>query len=611
MCGIIGYVGTKNAVDVIFNGLNKLEYRGYDSAGIAIVTSKNKLLIKKSIGKVDNLKKKIEKYPIFANIGIGHTRWATHGKSSKKNAHPHVDHKKNIALVHNGVIENYSELKKDLKKSGCKFISETDTEVIVHLIKKNYTYSLFNAVRKTLNVLTGSYALGILYKNEPDRIVCVKQDSPLIIGVGNNENFIASDISAILPYTRDMIFLENGDIAEITMDKIIIKDVKNNIKIRQIKNIKLKIIDVKKNGYNHFMLKEIFEQPSIVENILKDKIINDKDNKVLINEFKIKGNDIINVSNIYIVACGTSYHSGLVAKFLFEKFVKIPTEVDFASEFKYRDPILKKESLVIIISQSGETADTLSSLRIAKNKGCKTIAICNVVGSFISREATYVLYTHCGVEKSVASTKSFVGQLTILYMLVLEFLIKREIFGNYEIKKYIKELVKIPSKISEFLKETKSVTKIAEIFKNKKNCLYLGRHINYPIALEGALKLKEISYIHAEGYAAGEMKHGPIALIDKSMPVVVIAVESKIYQKIISNIEEARARGGIIIAIASKFDKEIIHKSDHVIYVPRVNEFISPFLTVIPLQLLAYYIAVLRGCNIDQPRNLAKSVTVE
>jgi glucosamine--fructose-6-phosphate aminotransferase (isomerizing) len=609
MCGIFGYIGKKNAVDIIFNGLKKLEYRGYDSAGIAVVVDKE-LHIRKSVGKLYNLGLSLEENPVSANIGIGHTRWATHGSPSRENAHPHTDNAKTIVIVHNGIIENYIDLKSELKKNGQEFKSETDTEVIAHLIKKYYEGNLFCAVQKTLSRIRGSYALGIVSKNESDKIICARQDAPLIIGVGVGENFMASDIPALLPYTRNMIFLENGDIAKVTTDKVVIKNIKGDIINREIKNIRWDTAQAEKNGYKHFMLKEIFEQPRTIEDTFRGRIYHDE-GRVCIEEVKLKEEYIRNISNVYIVACGTSYHSGLVSKFLFESFAKIPTQVDIASEFRYRDVILDEKTLVVVISQSGETADTLAALRLAKSKGCQTLSVCNVVGSSISREALHVIYTHCGPEIGVASTKAFTGQVTALYILALDWARKRETLTIRELKKHLKELWEIPLKINKFLKNAKSVYDIAKVFANKSNFLYLGRHINYPVALEGALKIKEISYIHAEGYAGGEMKHGPIALIDKSMPIVAIIIKGRIYEKMIVNIEEAKARGGTIIAVADRSYKETGNKSNYVIYVPETDEFVSPLMTVIPLQLLAYYISVILGCDVDQPRNLAKSVTVE
>jgi glucosamine--fructose-6-phosphate aminotransferase (isomerizing) len=610
MCGIVGYIGKRNSVDVIFDGLRKLEYRGYDSSGIAVIVDKE-LQVRKKVGRIYNLRSDILKDPITSNIGLGHTRWATHGKPSEKNAHPHMDSTKSIVIVHNGIVENYAKLRTELLECNQEFESETDTEVIVHLIKKNYSNSLFRAVQETLSEIKGSYALGIMCKYEPDKIVCARRDAPLVIGIGQGENFIASDVTALLHYTRNVVFLEDGDIAEIMADKVIIRDIRSNIiKNREIKSILWNDAQSEKNGYKHFMLKEILEQPRTIEETFRGRIY-PNEGRVYIKEFGLKDEDIKNISNIYVVACGTSYHAGLVSKFLFENFAEIPTEVDIASEFRYRNSVLSKKNLVIVISQSGETADTLAALKLAKSKDCWTLAICNVVGSSISREAENVIYTYCGPEIGVASTKAFTSQLTVLYMLAFDLANKRGKLGKEKLKEYLNELWEIPLKISGFLKNIKLLQDIAEVFISKRNFLYLGRHVNYPIALEGALKLKEISYIHAEGYAAGEMKHGPIALIDESMPIVAIVVKSGVYEKIISNIEEAKSRGGTIIALASEYDEEIVAKSDYIIYVPKVNEFISPLVTVIPLQLLAYYIAVFLGRDVDQPRNLAKSVTVE
>ncbi|MDR3281655.1 MAG: glutamine--fructose-6-phosphate transaminase (isomerizing) [Endomicrobium sp.] len=610
MCGIIGYIGKANAVDIILSGLKKLEYRGYDSAGIAVIVDR-KVHIRRSVGKLCNLYLNFRERPISANIGIGHTRWATHGKPSEENAHPHTDYTKSIVIVHNGIIENYAKLRDELQNNGHEFKSETDTEVVAHLIKEHYKNNLLYAVQKTLIKIEGSYAFGIICKEEPDKIICARQDAPLIIGVGKDENFIASDVAALLPHTRDMIFLENGDIAEVTVDKIIVKDVKNNMRSVKIKSVECDAVQSEKSGYKHFMLKEIFEQPSTIENTLNGRIY-PNEGRVFIEEVKIKEEYIKkDISNICVVACGTAYYAGLVSKILFEEFAKIPTEVDIASEFRYREPILNEKTLVIVISQSGETADTLAALRLAKNKGCQTLAICNVIESSISRESVHVIYTCCGPEIGVASTKTFTGQLTALYILALDWAFKRGKLTKESLKIYLKELEGIPLKIRLFLEDVKPIKIVAKMLAHKKIFLYLGRYLNYPIALEGALKLKEISYIHAEGYAAGEMKHGPIALIDASVPVVVVAVAGRVYKKIISNIEEARARGGVIIAVASDSNEEIKNKSDYVIYVPKTSEFISPIMTIIPLQLLAYYISVFLGCDVDQPRNLAKSVTVE
>ncbi|MDR2395966.1 MAG: glutamine--fructose-6-phosphate transaminase (isomerizing) [Endomicrobium sp.] len=609
MCGIVGYIGKKDAVEIVLKGLRKLEYRGYDSAGIAVVCD-NLLHTRRSVGKLCNLTENIKKNPISSNIAIGHTRWATHGKPSENNAHPHTDATNSIVIVHNGIIENYADLKNQLKENLKDFKSQTDTEVIAHLIKKYYKNDLFDAVKRSLREIKGSYALAVICKDDPGTIICARQDAPLIIGIGQEENFIASDIPALLSYTKNMTFLEDGDIAKITKDKIVVVDKDGNEQNRQVKTIHWDPILAEKAGYKHFMLKEIFEQPRTIEDTLRGRVY-PNEGKIYVEEVKLSKEDIKNISNIYVVACGTSYHAGLVSKFFFENFAKIPTEVDIASEFRYRSPILNEKTLVIVISQSGETADTLAALRLVKSKNCQTLAVCNVVGSSISRETNHVVYTHCGVEIGVASTKAFTGQLAALYILALDFASKKESLPKEDIKKYLQELWEIPVKIGEFLKNVPEINKIAKLFDRKKDFLYLGRHINYPVALEGALKLKELSYIHAEGYAAGEMKHGPIALIDEAMPIVVVATDSTVYAKIISNIEEAKARGATIIAIASSNNNEISTKSEHVIYVPKTDEFVSPLMSVVPLQLLAYYISVNLGCDVDQPRNLAKSVTVE
>ncbi|MDR1195759.1 MAG: glutamine--fructose-6-phosphate transaminase (isomerizing) [Endomicrobium sp.] len=609
MCGIVGYIGEENAADIIYKGLERLEYRGYDSAGIALVSQSGEVEIRRSVGKLNRLGANLVKNPLVGKVGIGHTRWATHGKPSEENAHPHTDETKSIVIVHNGIIENYAELKNMLQKEGVTFKSETDTEAVVHLIKKYYKGNLLQAVQTALKEIKGSYALVIIDKNNPDRIVCARLDAPLIIGIGENENFIASDIPALLPYTRKMMFLENGDIAEITKDKISVLDKKNNPCEREIKTILWDAVQAEKGGYKHFMLKEIFEQPRTIEDTFKGRIY-PEEGRVYIEEAKLEADFLNKLSKVYIVACGTSYYAGLVGKILIENFARIPAEVDTASEFRYRDPICDN-SLIIVISQSGETADTLAALRLAKEKGCPTLAVCNAVGSSLSREAHHVIYTHCGPEIGVASTKAFTGQLTALYVLALDWAAKKESMSKEMLKKYLKELWEIPLKVSEFLKKADSVQEIAKIFTNKRDFLYLGRNVNYPVALEGALKLKEISYIHAEGYPAGEMKHGPIALIDERMPVVAIAPKGKVYEKMLSNIEEAKARGGTVIAVVSEKDEIIKQKSDYQIFIPETDEYLSPIMAVIPLQLLAYYIAVILGCDVDQPRNLAKSVTVE
>ncbi len=609
MCGIVGYIGNKNAVEVIYNGLQKLEYRGYDSAGIAVIDN-DKIERRRSVGKLVNLQENIKENKIFGNIGIGHTRWATHGKPSEENAHPHTDCSGKIVVVHNGIIENYVSLKKQLQKEGHKFASETDTEVVAHLIEKYYKGDLLAAVKSALKNIEGAYALCAISSEDKSRIVVARKDAPLVIGIGKDENFIASDVSALLQYTKDVIFLENKDVAEIKTDSIKIFDETDTEIKRKSQKILWNAIQAEKCGYKHFMLKEIHEQTQTTQDTFRGRI-SDEENKIILQSVKLTKEEISNISRICIVACGTSYHAGLTAKFLFENLTKIPTEVNIASEFRYANPVIDDKVLTIFISQSGETADTLAALRLAKEKKSKTIAICNVVGSSISREADNVLYTHCGPEIGVASTKAFTGQLTALYLLVMFMAAKKQTISKEQLAEFISNLRDIPTKISETLKLSNKIKEIAKLFQNTKQFIYLARNINYPIALEGALKLKEISYIYAEGYPAGEMKHGPIALIDETMPVMVIATKSKVYDKILSNIEEAKARGAKIIAIANKGNKDIIKNSDYQIFVPEVSEILSPLINVIPLQFFAYFVSVMKGCDVDQPRNLAKSVTVE
>jgi glucosamine--fructose-6-phosphate aminotransferase (isomerizing) len=610
MCGIVGYIGEKQASDVIIDGLRRLEYRGYDSAGIAVISG-NKIELKRSPGKLGKLSDILDKTPVKGCLGIGHTRWATHGKPSEENAHPHTDCSGKIVVVHNGIIENYVELKKELTAEGHKFKSETDTEVVAHLVEKYLKGDLLEAVFKVLSKVRGSYALGIISSDNPDRMIAARQDAPLIVGIGKGENFIASDIPALLPYTRDMIFLEEGDIAELTKTGVKIYG-KNKKEIkRKIHNITWDAIAAEKGGYKHFMLKEIYEQPQTIRETFLGRLYPEESAINLKEEINITEEMLKKLSKIYIVACGTSYHSGLVGKFLFEKLAGIPAEVDIASEFRYRSVVLDKNAMVIIITQSGETADTLAALHLAKKSKCRTLAICNVVGSTASRDADDVVYTRCGPEIGVASTKAFTGQLTVLYLLALDWAIKKKMLSKQESAKLINEFWEIPQKVSEVLKLDKEIQVLSKEFMNKRDFLFLGRNLNYPIALEGALKLKEISYIHAEGYAAGEMKHGPIALIDENMPLMVVATDSVIYEKILSNIEEARARGGVVIALATEGNDHIKNKTHRQLYLPKVDELFSPLLNVIPMQLFAYHVAVLLGCDVDQPRNLAKSVTVE
>ncbi|MBI5206556.1 MAG: glutamine--fructose-6-phosphate transaminase (isomerizing) [Candidatus Firestonebacteria bacterium] len=611
MCGIIGYIGDKPAVPILIEGLKRLEYRGYDSAGIAVI-EKNKLILWRNEGKISELEKKISGNKSLSTIGIGHTRWATHGKPSEENAHPHIDCKNNIVIVHNGIIENYIQLKNQLIKEGHKFKSETDTEIIAHLIEKYYTgKNLEKAVQRITSKIKGAYALGVISSCEPDKIIAIKNKSPMVIGIGKGESFIASDIPAILNYTRKVIYLDDGEFAVLTKDKVTVYNSNTSKPVsKKIDEITWDPLMAEKSGYRHFMLKEIFEQPRVVEDTMRGRLIDDKE--INLPEIKIKNEHFRKIKKIFILACGTSYHAGMVGKYIIEDCLRIPVEVDIASEFRYRDPIMDKSDLVIAISQSGETADTLAAVHLAKQKEAKVISICNVVGSTLSRETEGVIYTHAGPEIGVASTKAFTSQLIAIYIFTLFFGKTTQRVSSDFIRKIIIELRKIPNYMEDILiKLEKDIQKTARQYFNFTNFLYLGRGISSPIALEGALKLKEISYIHAEGYPAGEMKHGPIALIDEKMPVVVIAPVGKVNEKILSNIEEVKARDGIVITITDKTNKEIISKSDVVFIIPKTMEIISPVLTIVPLQLFAYYIAVRRGCDVDQPRNLAKSVTVE
>jgi glucosamine--fructose-6-phosphate aminotransferase (isomerizing) len=620
MCGIVGYIGSKKAQDVILKGLSRLEYRGYDSAGVAILNSGSKISIVKKQGKLKVLAAELSANPIMGSVGIGHTRWATHGVPSDANAHPHRDCAGKIAVVHNGIIENYLKLKNELKKRGHKFISETDTEVISHLVEELYKNDLEEALRRAVKMLKGSYAIAVIHKDEPGKVVGARLDSPLIIGVGKGENFLASDVPAILDYTHDVIYLDNHDIVTITKESVTVKDVSGRIIQKRPSRIKWDISQAEKSGYKHFMLKEIFEQGDVIEKIIDERI---EDGKVEFAELGIKEAYFKRFKNIAIVACGTAYHAGLTGKYMIEEYVKVPCFVDTSSEFRYRSPVVDKDTLVIIVSQSGETADSLAALREAKKKGCKVLAVCNVLGSSIAREAHGVIYTHAGPEIAVASTKAYTAQLAVFYLITLYLARIRNTVSPSGLRTLIKEFKKCAALMNELLDEYRSDYNIlaayAQEFKkyyhskhNKSYFLYMARNINYPNALEGALKLKEISYISAEGYPAGEMKHGPIALIDENPWVVCIAVKSKTYDKMLSNIQEIKTRGGILIAMVTEGDKEIMHHNvNYTIEIPPVEELFSPLLVVIPLQLLAYYVALEFGCDIDQPRNLAKSVTVE
>lgn len=610
MCGIVGYIGNKNCVPILINGLKRLEYRGYDSAGIGILTEDNAIIIKQK-GKVSLLEEKIEELNLYSNVGIGHTRWATHGIPNEINAHPHSNNDGTLFLIHNGIIENFQVLKKGLLKLGYQFKSETDSEVIVHLIdsflKKGF--DLTKSVQLALNEVEGTYGLAIVYSKEPDKIVAARKGSPLIVGIGDGENFVASDVSAILAYTKQVIYLEDGEVAILKKDSFCAKTIYDKEIEKEIHEITMSLEEIDRGGYAHFMLKEIMEQPETVRNSLRGRII-DEDGTSILGGLADVVDELVDANRILITACGTSWHAGLVGEYMFEQFCRIPTEVEYASEFRYRNPIIEKNDAIFFISQSGETADTLAAMREAKMKGALVLGICNVVGSSIARETKAGVYTHAGPEIGVASTKAFTSQLTVLALITL-LIARRKNLSRVDGKLIADELKLIPEKIEQILKLNSEIEKIAEEFKNATNFLYLGRGYNFPVALEGALKMKEISYIHAEGYPAAEMKHGPIALIDENMPVVFIAPKDSTYEKIISNIQEVKARGGRIIAIANEDDNEIDKLVDYTIKIPHTIRMLMPILTVIPLQLLAYHIAVKKGLNVDQPRNLAKSVTVE
>ncbi|MCU0822067.1 MAG: glutamine--fructose-6-phosphate transaminase (isomerizing) [Spirochaetes bacterium] len=610
MCGIIGYIGNKSSAEIIINGLKRLEYRGYDSAGIALVNGD--IHVSKKKGKIAELEKQVD-YKKLAHYctGIGHTRWATHGAPSDKNSHPHTDCSGQIAIVHNGIIENYSVLKEMLIKHGHKFTSETDTEIVAHLIEDFYKKAtLLDAVRFALSKVEGTYGIAVISKNEPDKIIAARKGSPLILGIGKDDEMIlASDASAIIEHTRRVIYLEDGEVVEIKKEGYKTYDLDKNTISKKISDIDWEIEAIEKQGFEHFMLKEIFEQPETITNAFRGRKIIETGN-VRLDGLRLTNEDLNDIRRIIFIACGTSWHAGLIGEYLIEEYARIPVEVEYASEFRYRKPILKKGDLVIVISQSGETADTLAALREAKARGVKVLGVTNIVGSTIARESDGGVYIHAGPEIGVASTKAFTSQITVLLLITI-LLARRKDMTAEEGRNYLEELRKIPKHVKKILDNAAEVEKIAEIYKDNRNFLYLGRGLQFPVALEGALKLKEISYIHAEGYPAAEMKHGPIALIDEHMPVVFIAIKDEVYSKILSNIQEVKARHGKIIAIASEGDKEIKKHCDHIIYVPHVSKMFYPLLSVIPLQLLAYYIAVLRGENVDQPRNLAKSVTVE
>ena len=615
MCGIVAYIGPHQAVPILIKGLQRLEYRGYDSAGIAFIQEDNGLSILKKQGKVGDLEEHIKGKPVDGTIGIGHTRWATHGPPSDTNAHPHTSQTGNLVLIHNGIIENYNLLKESLINDGHTFNSDTDTEVLAHFIEEvqqRENVTLAEAVRIALTEVVGAYAIVIMSKDDPDTLIAARKSSPLVIGIGEKEFFIASDATPIAEYTKDVVFLNDEEIVTLKRDgEFLIKTIDDEIKSPYIQELELELEMLERGGYDHFMLKEINEQPRTVKDSMRGRLNLEK-GKISLGGILDYENKLLNTDKLTLLACGTSWHACLIGEYLFEELARIPVEVDYASEFRYRNPIVNEGDIVIAVSQSGETADTLAALELVKSKGGTTIGICNVVGSSIARITDCGCYTHAGPEIGVASTKAFTAQVTILTLMALQLAAKRGTIPRGKYVQILNEMDKIPSKISRAIKNCElQIKEIAYTFKDSRNFLYLGRGLNFPVALEGALKLKEISYIHAEGYPAAEMKHGPIALIDEEMPCVVVATNKSAYDKILSNIMEIKARKGLIIAIISEGNGKIRRVADYVIEIPDTDEMLSPLLSIIPLQLLAYHIAVMRGCDVDQPRNLAKSVTVE
>src|SRR5271169_3942918 len=624
MCGIVGYVGKKQVVPIILDGLRRLEYRGYDSAGIAVAGNGDKLQVRRAEGKLRNLEEAIRLKPLDGTYGIGHTRWATHGRPTEENAHPHRDCTGKIVVVHNGIVENYLSLKKKLIEEGHKFTTETDTEIIAHLVEKYSASSgngrrpsLEDAVRQTVKQLTGVFAMAVISTDDPNKIVAARNGPPAVIGLGNDEYFVASDVPAILHHTRDIFFLADGDMAVVTPDGVHLSDFDGRPVQRQIQHVTWDPILAEKGGFKHFMLKEIYEQPRAVRDTALGRVSQDTGH-LFLDQMEVSEAEFRAAAKINIIACGTSWHAGQAGKFMIETLARVPVEVDYASEWRYRNPIVDPSTITLVISQSGETADTIAAQREAKSRGSKTLAICNVVGSMITREAAGTIYTHAGPEIGVASTKAFTAQLTALYLFALYVAQTRGTMTPEQAQKAVYELTCLPGKLEHILTRDRACEDLAKQYVRAQDFLFLGRGIHYPIALEGALKLKEVSYIHAEGYPAGEMKHGPNALIDENLPVVIIATRNPKspgsalrYEKTMSNLKEVKARSGVVIALATEGDEEIKEAADHVLYIPPAPEDLSPILEIVPLQLLAYHIAVRRGCDVDQPRNLAKSVTVE
>jgi glucosamine--fructose-6-phosphate aminotransferase (isomerizing) len=609
MCGIVGYIGNKEASPILIEGLSKLEYRGYDSAGVAI-TKNNKITIQKCKGRLINLENVLNENPVLGNLGIGHTRWATHGEPSDLNSHPHSNTEETISVVHNGIIENYQQLREWLITLGYVFTTETDTEVVPHLIDHFYKGDLVKAVGEALLRLEGSYALGVTCSAEPDKIVAVRKDSPLIVGLGVGENFIASDIPAILSRTREIYLLNDKEIAVLTKDKVEILTLEGKVVNKEIFHVTWDAESAEKGGYEHFMLKEIHEQPKAIKDTMTSRITAASDD-IKLDDIKLSKEDLKNIDKIYIVACGTAYHAGMVGKYVIEKLARIPVEIDFASEFRYRSPIINNRTLTIVVSQSGETADTLAALRLAKNEGARVIAVTNVVGSSIARDADDIFYTWAGPEIAVASTKAYVTQLIAMYTIALYL---ARLNGKMSVEEYREirdEMLMLPEKVQELLENKEELQKYASKIYMHKDIFYIGRGLDNAVSLEGALKIKEISYIHAEAYAAGELKHGPIALIDKGIPVIALATQDDLFDKMVSNMREVATRGAKLLGIAGVGNNEIEKVASQTVYIPKTLPILAPVLTVIPLQLLSYYTAVEKGCDVDKPRNLAKSVTVE
>jgi len=617
MCGIVGYIGTRRAVPIILEGLKRLEYRGYDSAGLAVYCDDGQFAIRRAKGKLRNLEDALRLSPVDGTFGIGHTRWATHGRPTEENAHPHRDCKGYVVVVHNGIVENYLSLKHRLQQAGHEFRTETDTEVIAHLVETHFQGNLEEAVRRAVRELTGVFALAVISRSDPNKIVAARSGPPVVIGIGDGEYFVASDVPAILTHTQDMFFLADGDMAILTRDGVRLTDFDGRPVRRQVTHVLWNPIEAEKGGYQHFMLKEIFEQPRAVKDTTLGRV-GQETGRIFLDEMDIAPAEFERFRQVKIIACGTSWHAGLAGKFMIEKLARLPVEVDYGSEFRYRDPIVSEDTLTVVISQSGETADTLAAQREAKHKGSRTLAICNVVGSMITREAAGTIYTHAGPEIGVASTKAFTSQLTALFILAMHLGQAKRQLDESVSRCLVQELLHLPHKLETVLSNDALYEALARQFHHATDALFLGRGVHFPIALEGALKLKEISYIHAEGYPAGEMKHGPNALIDEKLPVVVLATrdpasaeDGVLYEKTVSNIQEVKAREGIVLAVVTEGDDAVRKIADYSVAVPPTTELLAPILEIVPLQLLAYHIAVRRGCDVDQPRNLAKSVTVE